>query len=208
MKIYMVSLFHRATKNKEIIYYVMLFVSTCKIQHASFQENIEYISCYHYHIIPLGDRNGDSVAGMTWDPDKIICRDILYHAAPFCLGSNHAALHSCLIVYVKTSRISTPFTLNCTVFGQPFVKWFALCHRTVVCPLCLSCLSVTLMYCGQTVGWIKTSLDVEVGLDPGNTVLDGDPAPFAQKGHNSPNFQPMSVVVKRLDGSWCHLVGR
>ena len=61
----------------------MSFVSTCKIQHVSCQENIEYISCYHYHIIPLWDRNGDSVAGMTWDPDKIICRDILYHAAPY-----------------------------------------------------------------------------------------------------------------------------
>jgi len=28
-----------------------------------------------------------------------------------------------------------------------------------VCPVCLSvCLSATLVYCGQTVGWIKTPL--------------------------------------------------
>jgi len=33
-------------------------------------------------------------------------------------------------------------------FGRPFVKRFALCHQTVVC---LSCLSVTLVYWGQTV---------------------------------------------------------
>jgi len=33
-------------------------------------------------------------------------------------------------------------------FGRPFVKWFALCYRTVVCLLCLS---VTLVYCGHTV---------------------------------------------------------
>ena len=33
-----------------------------------------------------------------------------------------------------------------------------------------------LVYCGQTVGWIKTKLGMEVGLGPGHTVLDGDPA--------------------------------
>jgi len=38
------------------------------------------------------------------------------------------------------------------ILGRPFVKWFALCYRTVVCPICLSVLSVTLVYCGQTVG--------------------------------------------------------
>jgi len=40
---------------------------------------------------------------------------------------------------------------------------------------CLSCLSVTLVCCGQTVGWIKMKLSVEVGL--GHIVLDGDQAP-------------------------------
>jgi len=47
--------------------------------------------------------------------------------------------------------------------GRPFVKWFALCYRTVVCPV-LSCLSVTLVYCGQTVGRIKMKLGKQVGL--------------------------------------------
>jgi len=27
-----------------------------------------------------------------------------------------------------------------SIFGQPFVKRFALCYQTVVCPVCLSCL--------------------------------------------------------------------
>jgi len=40
----------------------------------------------------------------------------------------------------------------------------------------LPCLSVTLVYCGQTVGWIKMPLGTEVGLGPGDIVLDGDPA--------------------------------
>ena len=43
-----------------------------------------------------------------------------------------------------------------TVFGRPFVKRFALCYQTVVlykCPVC-----DVGVYCGQTVGWIKTKL--------------------------------------------------
>ena len=42
---------------------------------------------------------------------------------------------------------------------------------------CLSVLSVTLLYCGQTVGWIKMKLGMVVGLDPGHIVLDEDSAP-------------------------------
>jgi len=55
------------------------------------------------------------------------------------------------------------------------------------CPDCLSCLSVTLVYCGQTVGSIKTKLDMEVSLGPGHIALDGDPATPPLKGH-SPQF--------------------
>jgi len=54
------------------------------------------------------------------------------------------------------------------VLGQPFVNLFALCYRTIVC------LSVTLVYCGQTVGWIKMKLSMEVGLGPHHIMLDGD----------------------------------
>ena len=76
------------------------------------------------------------------------------------------------------------------------------------CPvLCvLSCLSVTLVYCGQTVGWIKMKIGTEVGLSPGfsskrpavlkiligvgpgDIVLDGDPAP--PKKAQPPSFGP------------------
>ena len=52
---------------------------------------------------------------------------------------------------------------------------------------CLSCLSVTLVYCGQTVGWIKIKLSTEVGLGPGHILLDGDPAPLLQRG-TAPQF--------------------
>jgi len=52
-------------------------------------------------------------------------------------------------------------------------------------------------------------LGMEVGLGPGHTAADGDPIPTPKSGHSSPpNFWPMSVVAKRLDGSKCHFVGR
>jgi len=37
------------------------------------------------------------------------------------------------------------------------------------------------VYCGQTAGWIKIPLGMEVGLDPGHIMLDGDPAPRPPK---------------------------
>jgi len=52
------------------------------------------------------------------------------------------------------------------------------------CPVCLS---VTLVYCGETVGLIKVKLGVEVGLGPGHIVLDGDPASTRYE-HSSPLF--------------------
>ena len=39
------------------------------------------------------------------------------------------------------------------------------------------CLSVTLVYCDQPVGWIKMPLGTEVGLGPGHIVLDGTKLP-------------------------------
>jgi len=67
------------------------------------------------------------------------------------------------------------------------------------CPV-LSVLSDTLVYCGQTVGWIKIKLGMQVSLCPCHTVLDGDPATRPQRG-TAPNFRPMSVVAKRLYAS-------
>jgi len=53
----------------------------------------------------------------------------------------------------------------------------------------LSCLSVTLVYCGQKVGWIKVKLGMQVRLGPGHIffVLDDGPDPPTPKGH-SPHF--------------------
>ena len=47
---------------------------------------------------------------------------------------------------------------------------------------------------------IKMLVGTEVGLGPGDTVLDGDPGP-PKRGNPLPNFWPMSTVAKRLDAS-------
>jgi len=60
--------------------------------------------------------------------------------------------------------------------------------------------------CSQMAGWIKMPLATEVGLHPGDFVLDGDPAP--PKRGTAPNFWPLSIVAKWLDGSRCHSVRR
>ena len=66
------------------------------------------------------------------------------------------------------------------------------------------------VYCGQTAAWIKMPLGTEVGLGPGDILLDGDLAPPSPKrGQSSlPNFRPMSIVAKLLDGSRWHLAWR
>ena len=38
---------------------------------------------------------------------------------------------------------------------------------------------------------------MEVGLSPGATVLDGDPAPQQKGAHQSPTFEPLPTVTKR-----------
>ena len=58
------------------------------------------------------------------------------------------------------------------------------CLSVLSCPVCLS---VTLVYCGETVGWIKVPLGTQIGLSPGNSVLDEDPA-SPPKRHSPPFF--------------------
>jgi len=40
-------------------------------------------------------------------------------------------------------------------------------------------------------------LGTEVGLDPGDIVLDGDPALRTKRGTAAQTFRPMSIVAKR-----------
>jgi len=45
----------------------------------------------------------------------------------------------------------------------------------------------------QDVNWY-----MDLGLGPGDFVLDGDAVPPSPKG--APNYRPMFIVAKRLDG--------
>jgi len=56
------------------------------------------------------------------------------------------------------------------------------------------------VYCGQTAGWIKMTLGMEVGLRPGHIVLDGDPAPLTKKGAEPQIFGPFLLWPK----GWMH----
>ena len=71
-----------------------------------------------------------------------------------------------------------------------FVKRFALCYRTVVC---LSVCDVVVLWPNCWIGWLRMPLSMKVGLVPGHTVLDGDPAPPTERGTAAPppTFRPM-----------------
>jgi len=65
--------------------------------------------------------------------------------------------------------------------------WATICKMVLPmlldCCLCLSVCLVTLVYCGQTIGWIKMPLGTEVG----DIVLDGHPAfPPRKEAQQSP----------------------
>ena len=65
------------------------------------------------------------------------------------------------------------------------------------------------VHCGQTAGCIKTPLGMEVGLSPRDFCVRWGPSPLPKKRVEPfPNFQPMSILAKRLDGSRWHLQWR
>jgi len=55
--------------------------------------------------------------------------------------------------------------------------------------------------CGQTAGWIRMPLDMEVGLSRSHIVLDGDPAPPPKKrAHSPPQFSAQDQDFTWYDG--------
>jgi len=89
--------------------------------------------------------------------------------------------------------------ITLTNFGRPFVWRFALCYQTVLLSVCLSVLSVTLVHCGQTAGWIKMKLGMQVSIGPGRIVLDGTQLP-RKMGIAAPQFS--SHVYCSLTAAW------
>jgi len=72
-----------------------------------------------------------------------------------------------------------------------------------VCPVRLS---VTLVYCGHTIGWIRMPLGSGVSIGPVHIAVKvGTQLPL-KGAQQPPTFRPMSIVTKWLDVSKCHLV--
>jgi len=62
---------------------------------------------------------------------------------------------------------------------------------------------LALVYCGQTAGWMKMPLGMEVDLGPGHIVLDRVPA-HRKNGTAAPlSFWPMSIVATVSHLSYC-----
>jgi len=77
---------------------------------------------------------------------------------------------------------------------------------SVFCPVRSVCLSVTLVYCGQTVIWIKMKLGMQVGLGPGHIVLDGIGKLLLSQRGTPPVFGPYLLWPNGWmdqDATWC-----
>jgi len=84
-----------------------------------------------------------------------------------------------------------------TVMGRPLVKRFALCYRTVVLSKCLVS-DVGVLWPN---GWMdQDETCMQLGLDPGHIVLDGDPTPPPPKGH--PQFSAYRPICCSQMARW------
>jgi len=68
-------------------------------------------------------------------------------------------------------------SIGSSVFGRPLQVTVPALRYGTACPVCLSWVYVTLVYCGQTVTCIKMPLGTKVGFGPDDIVLDLEPAP-------------------------------
>jgi len=179
------------------------------------------IFCLHFGM-PFEVNN---FAIRTWNVVSVVegCHVLGIYSFTFRTPLNCGILRSSCYKNVASISESRLYLRKWFVFGRPFLKQFTLCYDH-----CLSCLSVTLVYCCQTVGWIRMLLGVEAWCGsrpwPRHTVLDGDPPSPMKRGTAAPpphcaiyghrpglhSYKPrvMSVVTKWLDGSGCHLVQR
>ena len=125
----------------------------------------------------------------------------------------------CYIFVVMTVRNSCVTRWSFSVFGRPFVKRFTLCYKTAVCLSVLSvglsvCLSLCQSVCDYGALWSNGWMDQRETWQAGrprhwpHSVRWGPSSPSPKGNSPSPNFRPMPIVAKRLDGSRCHVVWR
>jgi len=117
--------------------------------------------------------------------------------------SKHSQKCTCGAFYVPQLRCFAFWATGCNAV-RPTLSDRYLC----VCLSVLSCLSVTLVYCGQTVGWIKMKFGTEVGLGYCHVVLDGHSYPPQTGAQAAPSILGIPVLAKRLHGSRCYFIWR
>jgi len=114
-----------------------------------------------------------STAGQTGRATRLVCRGL------------YVGVHIGATWQIRLKRPCATHVAFCQIpvckTGSPY----AIGPLSVYLSLCLS---VTLVYCGQTVGWIRIPLGMEVSLGPGHIVLDGDQAPHPERVTASPHF--------------------
>ena len=104
------------------------------------------------------------------------------YAYKWQLHVNSYSLGFSLSGKLSTSKLSEISHLFRGPFlGEHYNQRFTLWYGTVALSVGLSCLSVTLVYCDQTVGWIKMPLGTKIGLGQGHIALDGDPVPHGKR---------------------------
>jgi len=124
------------------------------------------------------------------DVSTAFCKDSAFK--PPKLGQTHH-------IHIYVSAIK--FYIIYDIFGRPFVKQFALCYRTVV----LSC-DVGALWPS---GWTDQDKTSHVGRPrPWPHCVRQGLSSLSPKGVQPPNFRPISVEAKWLDGPRCHLVWR
>ena len=81
----------------------------------------------------------------------------------------------CTTVVHNDTQTCEQFLKLSVGFWRSFLNRFTLCYRTV--------LSVTLVYCGQMVGWITMKLGMFVGMAPPHCVRWGPSSPQKKEAH-------------------------
>jgi len=107
------------------------------------------------------------------------------------------------LIYYSAKMSKAAYIQQCcgeVSLGDRLSNGSPLCYWTIVCTVCLSVCNVGIIMAKLLDGPRCHLVYGGIGLAPGHIVLDGDrPSSRSspQKGHSTPTFRPMSVVVKR-----------
>jgi len=144
----------------------MTIVCTRNGTHAPFSIRYSHVTWTHSHSVQLTSLLYQSYSRIN-------------HVLQNGSQDSRGTLSTCLLTHPKTQLLAT---IRAGFLGDHCKSLFAPWHATVI----TNVLSVMLLYCGQTVGWINTPLGMEVGLSPGDTVRWRPISPPHVKGHSSP----------------------